>query len=136
MSQGPFHGSPSGMLEFRRGWRVVLASLVGVMFGANAIEVFTVGLFAPQLSTAFGWSLQQVLLSFTIATISMLCSLPLIGTAVDKVGPRNVALIGVVGFSHPFASLYWLTDSLVCAGPPSPGRKLGAAVGSADPQLH
>lgn len=90
----------------------MLASLIGVMFGANSIEVFTIGLFAPQLSASFGWTLQQVLLSFTIATISMISSLSIVGIAVDKFGPRIIALIGVVGFSLPFASLFWLTDSL------------------------
>lgn len=91
---------------------VLVASLLGVMFASNSVEIFTIGLFAPHLSAEFGWSQQQVLLSFTIANITMLASLALVGPAVDRIGARPVAIVGQIGFAVPFASLYWLQPSL------------------------
>jgi MFS family permease len=98
--------------EFRRGWKILVASLLGVMFASNSVEIFTIGLFSPHLSAEFGWSQQQVLLSFMIANIAMLASLPLVGPAVDRIGARPVAIIGQIGFAVPFASLCWLQSSL------------------------
>jgi OFA family oxalate/formate antiporter-like MFS transporter len=46
--------------EFRRGWKVLIAALLGTAFGASPIPFQTLGFFIGSLQEEFGWSLRDI----------------------------------------------------------------------------
>lgn len=61
--------SPSRHSEFRRGWQIVLSSLLGIGLGLSPMPFYTMGVFAPHLARAFGWSIGQVMGGLSITTL-------------------------------------------------------------------
>lgn len=92
----------AGRREFRRGWRAVLAGLVGVMFGISALPFYTLGLFVRPLAEAFGWSREAIQWGFTMQMLGMLCIAWAYGLLTDRWGARRVALLSQVGLGLGF----------------------------------
>jgi len=84
-------------IEWRRGWRIVIASLAGMTF-SNA-QLSLLGLMIRPLSTAFGWSRAEISASALISSVCVLVGAPIAGRLADRFSPRVVALLGVVIFS-------------------------------------
>jgi predicted MFS family arabinose efflux permease len=99
--------------EFKRGWRVVAASLLGLMFSQATIHSSTLGVLTPELSRAFGWSRSEVQASFAALTISAMLSAPVAGMLVNRLGPRRVLLISVPCLSLTFMAFAFMTGSLL-----------------------
>lgn len=89
--------------EFRAGWRVLFASMIGVMCGAAPIPYNTIGFFMGPLNAEFGWSFGQI--GFGIAVFGVTASLlaPFFGWMVDRFGVRPVALTSLITFGISFA---------------------------------
>ncbi len=68
--------------EFRRGWRALVASILGNAGGILSITFYTQGLFAGPVSAEFGWSRSDFFLGFTIMQFCGLITAPLTGTIV------------------------------------------------------
>ena len=85
--------------EFRRGWKVLLASLLGVAFGASPLPFNTIGFFMKPLQDEFGWSRTEISFGITIYGILGALLAPFFGWAADRWGVRPVALgsLGVFG---------------------------------------
>jgi predicted MFS family arabinose efflux permease len=82
--------------EWLRGWTVVLSSGLGIAISVT--HVFTIGLFLDPLHSAFGWTRSAVTAGPMISsTIGVLFS-PAIGLAIDRWGPRPIALAGTTVF--------------------------------------
>jgi MFS family permease len=95
--------APDG--EFRRHWRALAATTVGVCFSVQGMPSFSLGAFAGPMTREFGWSqaaFQSVLL-FLTGTLVLLA--PFVGVACDRYGARRVALVAVVAYSGAFALL-------------------------------
>lgn len=89
--------------EWRAGWPVVLAAAFGL--GATSLYFYSLGLIAPQLHKAFGWSLTQITLAPVIISAANLVASSRVGALVDRVGARRVALPGFVAFCLALAAL-------------------------------
>lgn len=89
----------SSSTEFRRGWKVLLASLLGVAFGASPLPFNTIGFFMKPLQDEFGWSRTEISFGITIYGILGALLAPFFGWAADRWGVRPVALgsLGVFG---------------------------------------
>ena len=98
--------------EFAQGWRVLLASFIGVAIGLTALPFYTYGVFATPLQAEFGWSRSAVQLPLLFQTIGALGLLPVIGWATDKFGARPVALISLITYFLAFASFSLMSGSL------------------------
>ncbi len=83
--------------EFRRGWGALIACLCGTACGILSITFYTQGLFAQAVTTEFGWQRGDFFLGFTVMQLSGLLTAPAIGVMVDKIGPRIVGIIGLIG---------------------------------------
>ncbi len=86
---------PVALTEFDRGyygWRVVLASSLGVMVGFGSLFVYTFSVFMKPLSTEFGWGREAISRGFGFAALSMAFCSPLLGQLLDRYGPRRVIL--------------------------------------------
>src|SRR5271170_2874554 len=94
------------------GWRVAIASSIGVMAGFGSILIYTFGIFLKPLQTEFGWPRETISTAFACASFTLgLCSPPL-GHFVDRYGPRRVILACVTVFGIALGSLAFLTPHL------------------------
>ncbi|MFN7173382.1 MAG: MFS transporter [Thermaurantiacus tibetensis] len=91
--------------EVRRGWQVVLAGLVGVMFGISALPFYTLGVFVRPLEEAFGWSREAIQWGFTVQMLGMLCVAWALGLLTDRWGARRVALLSQAGLGLGFLGI-------------------------------
>ncbi|HMK87006.1 MAG TPA: MFS transporter [Steroidobacteraceae bacterium] len=111
--------------EFKEGWRVVLASLVGIGLGLSPVPFYTIGMFAPELAKAFHWQFAQIMFGLTVTTFTVLLSAPAAGFLADRLGVRKVVLGSIVLFGFTFAAfaatdgslpLFYATWAVLAAG--------------------
>src|SRR5215471_18641607 len=104
--------APETVSEFKLaypGWRVAIASFVGVMVGFGSILIYTFGIFLKPLQAEFGWPRETLGTAFACASFTLgLCSPPL-GHLLDRFGPRRVVFACVAVFGSAYASLALLT---------------------------
>src|SRR5690242_7036072 len=83
---------PVTLTEFDRGyygWRVVLASCLGVMVGFGSLFVDTFSIFMKPLGAEFGWGREAISRGFGLAALSMAFCSPILGHLLDRYGPRR-----------------------------------------------
>lgn len=89
--------------EWRNFWYLPVAAAVG--YSTAVLHTYGLGLFIAPLEAEFGWSRSSISAGISIAgVIGAVFSIPL-GMAVDRIGPRIVAFIGVVLMTGGFALL-------------------------------
>ncbi|MFQ5634892.1 MAG: MFS transporter [Gammaproteobacteria bacterium] len=112
--RAPCHRTEADRIsEFRKGWGPLLACILGTACGILAITFYTQGLFAGPVAAEFGWSRGQFFLGFTIMQLMGLLTAPTVGTIVDKIGPRKVGIVGLIGHAAMYAVLALNNGSLV-----------------------
>jgi MFS family permease len=99
--------------ETPRGWLVVFAAMVGVAVGMSPVPFYTIGMFAPELSKAFGWSFASMMGSIGVQSAVVMVSSPMAGFAVDRWGARPVAVVSLLLFGLCFMSLALSSGSLL-----------------------
>lgn len=113
MRSQALHAQPVATIhETPQGWLVVLAAMVGVAVGLSPIPFYTIGMFAPELSKAFGWSFAAMMGCLGVQSVAVMVAGPLAGVAVDRFGARPVALISLTLFGLCFMSLSLSNASL------------------------
>ncbi len=107
---GPIAAAPQN--EFRLGWKVLVASLLGTAFGASPLPFNTIGFFIDPLQREFGWSRTEI--SFGITIYGMLAAFlaPVFGWLADRYGVRRVALASLTLFALVFASFAIMPSAL------------------------
>ena len=70
--------TPDTLSEFKRGWRVLLATSAGNGSGLSGIPFYTFGVFVLPLVAAFGW---------TRGEVSTAASFLIVGTAITAPSP-------------------------------------------------
>lgn len=78
--------------EFRRGWRILLASSVGIGSGLSGLAFYTFGVFIVPLGEAFEWTRGQVSIASSFLIIGTAITAPIVGGVIDKYGARRVGL--------------------------------------------
>lgn len=94
--------------EWRRHWPVAVTGCIAV--AASTTNAYSVGLFIDPLQQAFGWSRAQIMTGQAFSAVSTVLSAPLVGMAIDRIGPRRIGLAGI-------AVLCGLTALLGLTGP-------------------
>jgi MFS family permease len=93
----------SAAAEWRKYWYLPVAAAFG--YSAAVMHTYSMGPFIQPLHQEFGWSRAQISLGLTIAGVTgTVLSVPL-GMLIDRVGPRPIALLGVLLMSGAFALL-------------------------------
>ena len=111
--------------EWRQHWPVVLASTIGLSL--TTLYVYSTGAFIGPIQAQFGWSRAFITSGLTIATTCAAVVGPVVGAAVDKIGPRRIALPGIVFYCAALACLsqvssqaswivLWIAIGLTSAG--------------------
>ena len=105
--------APTRRSEFRLGWKVLLASMLGVMCGASPIPFNTIGFFIGPLHQEFGWAFRDISLGLTIFGVLAAFLAPLFGAMADRFGVRPVALASLLAFGLTFGSFYFTPGTLL-----------------------
>ena len=82
--------------EFRAYWKVLVASFVGLMFGAWALPLYLLGPFTKSFETTFGWERADIIYCTTFLAIGGTLGNPLVGMIVDRYAPRAVGLASLL----------------------------------------
>ncbi len=99
--------------EFRAYWRVVAASVVGLMFGAWALPIYLIGPFARSWETSFGWERADIIYCTTFLAIGGTIGNPIVGWIVDRSSPRPVALVSLLMIAIALAGFALLDGSVL-----------------------
>jgi MFS family permease len=106
-------GRTAAAEEWRHGWRLVLASLLGIMFSFMSMAAgYTLGVLTGPLVREFGWSRQQVLAVTFVQLLGVLPAGFLVGWIADRYGVRRVIAVSQVGLGLSFMALGVLTRDL------------------------
>ncbi len=77
-------------------WPLPLVSMLGL--SGSAMFAFAGGVYMESVTTEFGWSRAQYSSAFMLMMISGLFLGPATGWLIDRIGPRKVALAGILPF--------------------------------------
>ncbi|MCW1431264.1 MFS transporter [Novosphingobium sp. JCM 18896] len=100
----------TALSEWRR--HGVLPIAAGIGYSTMALQTYGVGPFVAPLEQTFGWSRSEVMLGLTISnTIGVLLNFA-VGVLADRMGPRRVALGGVVLKASAIALLATATGTM------------------------
>lgn len=94
--------------EFRRGWRVLLASAFGAGTGAVPLAFYSFSSLVDPLTKGFGWTRGEVTAAPLFLTVGGLVAGVLVGALADRFGPRRI----VIGSQVALALLALLPRSL------------------------
>ncbi|AUN31190.1 MFS transporter [Niveispirillum cyanobacteriorum] len=98
--------------EFSQGWKVVVASALGIGTGLSPIPFYTIGVFVAPLSAEFGWAVDQIMFSLMIMTLGAVVMGPVAGILADRFGVRPVVLASVALFGLTLAGFALSNGSL------------------------
>jgi MFS family permease len=98
--------------EFRAGWKVLTAGMLGVMCGASPLPFNTIGFVLGPLHDEFGWSFATISAGVTTFGITAGLLAPVIGALADRFGVRRIALASLLAFALVFAGIGLIPGSL------------------------
>ncbi|WP_162301964.1 MFS transporter [Croceibacterium ferulae] len=87
----------SGLQEFRRAWRPLIASSVGLGLGLSPIPPYASGIMASALEAQFAWPRADILGTLMIVPVALVLLGRFVGRLVDRVGARKVAIVSTAG---------------------------------------
>jgi len=89
----------SGFDEFRRAWKPLVASALGMGLGLSPIPPYSSGIMAKALEAEFGWGRGDILGVLMLVPVALLLLGRYVGRLVDKVGPRKVAITSTIALA-------------------------------------
>src|SRR5690349_19291781 len=96
--------------EWRQHWTLLLPCIAGVML--CAVHGYSLGVMIGPLEREFGWSRAQISAGPLIISMIAIVAAPLVGSAVDRFGPRRIAVFGVLFFCSALGLLSTATTSI------------------------
>lgn len=97
--------APPDQSEFKLGWKVLLAGVLGVACGASPIPYNVIGFTVDPIIAEMGWTRVQILTPITIFGVIASCLAPVFGWMADRFGVRPVALASLFAFGVAFAAI-------------------------------
>lgn len=104
-------GPQSAMAEWRRYGLLPAAAAVG--YSTMAVQTYGIGPFVAPLEAEFGWSRAEVMIGLTISNFVGVLLNFAVGVLADRVGPRRVALSGIVVKTSAIALLATATGTVL-----------------------
>ncbi|GAM97745.1 major facilitator superfamily MFS_1 [alpha proteobacterium U9-1i] len=117
------HTDTTPTREFRDGWPVIFCAVLGLV--VTNFHVYSLTIFIEPLEQAFGWTRTQITSATIVSAIVGVIGYPLVGILLDRIGARNVALLGMLIFCPALALLsqvgpelykWWIGYALVNIG--------------------
>jgi len=106
---------PSVPKDSWRGWAVVGAACVGLLFNVGVLVLYSFGVVTSSMAADFGWSVVERSALFVSFSICVAVSGPLWGILADRIGARRVIVISTILLAGSFASLAIIPGSLLLA---------------------
>jgi MFS family permease len=97
------HDMTTARSEWRANWPVVLVGFLGVTLAT--MHIYSIGAMIGSIERELGWSRAQISSGLTISSVIGVIMAPLVGAAIDRFGPRRIAIAG--------CALYCLTIGLL-----------------------
>lgn len=99
--------------EWRANWKVVLAGMLGGSLAS--VHIYSFGVMVQPLEQEFGWSRTHIASALLVVSIAGVLLATLVGTAIDRFGPRRIgilfgtAYVGSVALlaTNTGSHLYW-----------------------------
>jgi MFS family permease len=98
--------------EFKTGWPLLLSVMLGVGLGLSPLPFYTIGMLAPELHKAYGWSFGAIMLGLPVSTAGVVLAGPVVGWLGDRIGVRRVAIVSLVLFALAFMGFSLTNGSL------------------------
>lgn len=98
-------GTAATQSELRRGWRMIVAAMIGVACGASPVPYTSIGQLIGPVHEATGWSIGDIALAITLYGLAASAMSPWVGALADRHGVRRVALVSVLLFGLSFGAL-------------------------------
>jgi MFS family permease len=102
--------SAEGRTEWRAHWLVVTACIVGIMI--SQLHLYSLGVMTAPLEHEFGWRRTQVTSGLMIISMIVFPLAPVVGMAIDRIGPRKIALCGITLYALAVALLSFAGQAL------------------------
>ena len=101
------------MSEFRRGLGPLVACVFGTSCGLLSITFYTQGIFVQPVTAEFGWDRGEFFLGYTLMMLTGLVTAPLVGSLIDRYGPKPIGIIGLTGHAIGYVLLALTPGSLI-----------------------
>lgn len=98
--------------EFSKGWKPLVAALLGVACGAAPLPHNVLPLVMGPIHRQYGWDFTVISAGFTVFGIIASLLAPLYGRMADRFGVRRVAISSLVAFILVFASFWFVPGSI------------------------
>ena len=85
--------------EWVNGWKIVVASVIGVALCLSPLPYWALIVIGPELAKEFGWSRAIISAGFLFMTAGVLVAAPVVGRLVDRYGARRVLLPSIFALS-------------------------------------
>jgi MFS family permease len=103
--------SPNAAAEWRSHWKLVMAAMVGASM--MSIALLSLGAFIGPLEQSFGWERAEISSGPLLFSIASIFLAPVLGSMIDRWGPRPFALAGTALTGLAFAAFSTVTHSIV-----------------------
>ncbi|HEU0045452.1 MFS transporter [Sphingomonas sp.] len=100
----------SGRAEWRRGWPVVLAAMIGVGTGPGLFQNLS-SLFTPGMIAEFGWTRGQIATAAGLGLVGGLAA-PFLGRLTDRIGVRAMIVTAMLLLGAAYAGLAVMSGRL------------------------
>jgi len=101
----PARLSPSDLTDSRRGWAVVAAAFIGLLFSMGVLIVYSFGILATAMAEDLGFSRTQLSSVFVVFSLACVIAGPGWGGLTDRFGGRAITLISSVLLAALFCAL-------------------------------
>lgn len=118
----------SASQEFKQGYKVLLAALIGAGCGLTSVCFYTNSVFVAAIDADMPWSRGEIQLGISIMILAAVITAPLTGLVIDRFGARAVALVSMplfalslIGLSFTGNQIWmfytgWVVMSVLAAG--------------------
>jgi predicted MFS family arabinose efflux permease len=96
--------------EWRNGWTNLVAATIAQ--AVAVIHFYSLGMFFEPIQQDFGWSRTLITSGLTVASVVAVIGAPFAGMLIDRVGPRRVAVIGILLYCSAVAGFSLMTPSI------------------------
>jgi MFS family permease len=88
--------------EWRRGWRLLVASTIGIACGSATLPFYSMGALLKPLAQAQRWSRTDIQTALVISLWLAGLSAPYVAWLIERIGPRRAVLSGLCGTAVGF----------------------------------
>jgi MFS family permease len=98
-------GTAATRSEVRRGWRMIVAAMIGVACGASPVPYTSIGQLIGPVHEETGWAIGDIALAITLFGLAASATSPWVGALADRIGVRRVAIGALLLFGLSFGAL-------------------------------